>query len=123
MPTPRFIWHEPTGEGRNGFAIFRRAFDLAAVPASAVLRLFAADLPAELPQPTGYYGYGYSPYRAYGYGYSRPPVIVQRRTYVVPQYRYNNRPYYAPNARAGGYNNGGSYRNNGPGAGRSRGPR
>jgi hypothetical protein len=73
--------------------------------------------------PRPYYGYGYSPYRAYGYGYSRPPVIVQRRTYVVPQYRYNNRPYYAPNARAGGYNNGGSYRNNGQGAGRSRGPR
>jgi hypothetical protein len=64
------------------------------------------------PPPPGYYG------PRYGYGYRpyyRPPVIVQRRTYVVP--RYNNRPYYAPNARAGGYG-GGGYR-----GGRSRGPR
>lgn len=73
--------------------------------------------------PHPYYGYGYSPYNAYGYG--RPPVIVQRRTYVVPQtqYRYNNRPSYSPNARAGSYDNGGGFRSNGPGSGRSRGPR
>jgi hypothetical protein len=68
-----------------------------------------------------YYGYGYA--RPYGYGYSRPPVIVQRRTYVVPQYRYNNRSY-SPNARSGGgYGGNGGYRSNGGGGGRSRGPR
>ena len=69
--------------------------------------------------PRPYYNYGYRPY---GYGYQRPPVIVQRRTYVVPQSRYNNRPSYTPNARSGRYNNGG-YRSNGTGNGRSRGPR
>ena len=69
----------------------------------------------------GYYGYGYGPY---GY-YRRPPVIVQRRTYVVPRYRnYNNAPSYSPNARSGRYNKGGAYRNNGSAnSGRSRGPR
>lgn len=79
------------------------------------------------------YGYGYGPgyyaprpysnygYRPYGYGYRRPPVIVQRRNYVVPQSRYSNRSY-APNARSGAYNNRG-YRSNGPSTGRSRGPR
>ncbi|WP_460977022.1 hypothetical protein [Spirosoma knui] len=73
------------------------------------------------PPPPGYYGP--RPYYGYSYGprpyYRRPPVIVQRRTYVVPRYspRYNNRPSYNPNARAGGY---GNYRGNN---GRSRGPR
>jgi hypothetical protein len=75
-------------------------------------------------------GYGYGPgyYGArpyYNYGYRpayRRPVIVQRRTYVVPQSRYRGKPSYTPNARAGRYNNGG-YRSNGPGNGRSRGPR
>lgn len=71
--------------------------------------------------PRPYYNYGYRP-NGYGYGYRRPPVIVQRRTYVVPRSRYNSRPSYAPNARSGGYNNGG-YRSNGPGNSRSRGPR
>lgn len=74
----------------------------------------------------GYYGprYGYAPY---GY-YRRPPVIVQRRTYVVPRGRYyNSRPSYSPNARSnngGGYN--GGSRSYGPrynGSGGSRGPR
>ncbi|WP_080237590.1 hypothetical protein [Spirosoma rigui] len=77
------------------------------------------------------YGYGYGPgyygarpYYNYGYrpGYGRPPVIVQRRTYVVPQTRYRSNPSYSPNARSGRYDNGG-YRSNGPGNGRSRGPR
>ena len=77
------------------------------------------------------YGYGYGPgyygarpYSNYGYrpAYRRPPVIVQRRTYVVPQTRYRSAPSYTPNARAGRYDNGG-YRSNGPGNGRSRGPR
>jgi uncharacterized membrane protein YgcG len=80
----------------------------------------------------GYGGYGYGsgyygarPYysytRPYGYGYSRPPVIVQRRTYVVPQYRNNNNRGYSPNARSGGgYGGNGGYRG---GGGRSRGPR
>ena len=79
---------------------------------------------------TGGYGYGRPgyygarPYYGYGspYGYQRPPVIVQRRTYVTPQYRYNSRPSYSPNARSGGYGNGGGYRSYG-GGGRSRGPR
>ena len=85
----------------------------------------------------GYGGYGYGPgyygarpYYGYGYrapyGYGRPPVIVQRRTYVVPQYRYNNgAPGYAPNARSGGgYGGGGGYRSyGGGGGGHSRGPR
>lgn len=69
--------------------------------------------------PRPYYNYGYRPY---GYGYRRPPVVVQRRTYVVPRSRYNSRPSYTPNARSGGYNNGG-YRSNGSSNGRSRGPR
>lgn len=67
------------------------------------------------------YGYGY-PYSygppAYGYRYRRPPVIVQRRTYVNPPRVYNNgRGNYAPapNARMG--NGNGNY------GGRSRGPR
>jgi len=67
--------------------------------------------------PRPYYNYGYRPY-----AYRRPPVIVQRRTYVVPRLRYNSRPSYTPNARSGRYNNGG-YRNNGSSGGRSRGPR
>lgn len=66
-----------------------------------------------------YYNYGYRPH---GYGYQRPPVIVQRRTYVVPQSRYNSRPSYTPNARSGRYDNGG-YRSNGSSSGHSRGPR
>ena len=66
-----------------------------------------------------YSGYGYSPY---GYGYGRPPVIVQRRTYVVPQYR-NYGPSYSPNARSGGYGNGGFRGNGSGGGGHSRGPR
>lgn len=69
--------------------------------------------------PRPYYNYGYRPY---GYAYRRPPVIVQRRTYVVPRSGYNNRPSYSPNARSGRYDNGG-YRSNGSGNGRSRGPR
>ena len=72
--------------------------------------------------PRPYYNYGYRPYGNGGYGYGRPPVIVQRRTYVVPQNRYNNRPSYTPNARSGRYDNGG-YRSNGQGNGHSRGPR
>ena len=71
--------------------------------------------------PRPYYNYNYG-YRPYGYGYRRPPVIVQRRTYVIPRSRYNGRPSYTPNARSGGYNTGG-YRSNGPGNSRSRGPR
>ena len=69
--------------------------------------------------PRPYYNYGYRPY---GYGYQRPPVIVQRRTYVAPRYQNNSRPSYTPNARSGRYDNGG-YRSNGPGNSRSRGPR
>ena len=71
--------------------------------------------------PRPYYNYNYG-YRPYGYGYRRPPVIVQRRTYVVPQSRYNSRPSYSPNARSGRYDNGG-YRSNGSSSSRSRGPR
>ena len=64
-----------------------------------------------------YYGYGYRPY-----GYYRPaPVIVQRRTYVVPRTRYYSSP--SPNARSGsGSYNGGS-RSYSPRSGGSRGPR
>lgn len=73
----------------------------------------------------GYGYYGARPYYGYNYGYRpyayrRPPVIVQRRTYVVPRGRYYSRPSYTPNARSGRYDNGG-YRSNGNG--RSRGPR
>ncbi|QJW92468.1 hypothetical protein HNV11_23230 [Spirosoma taeanense] len=64
--------------------------------------------------PRPYYGYNYG-YRPYAY--RRPPVIIERRTYVTPRYRYNN----APNARAGVPN--GGYRGNNYNNGRSRGPR
>lgn len=64
--------------------------------------------------PRPYYGYNYG-YRPYGY--YRPPVIVQRPTYIIPRGGYYNRPY--PNARRN--YGGGSY--NGYGGGRSRGPR
>jgi len=69
-------------------------------------------------------GYGYGPgyyggaYRApYGY-YRRPPVIVQRRTYVVPRYS-------SPNARSygSGRNYGSSRSYGGRSGGSSRGPR
>ncbi len=74
--------------------------------------------------PPGYYGA--RPYYGYNYGYRpyayrRPPVIVQRRTYVVPRGRSYSRPSYTPNARSGRYDNGGYRSNNGNG--RSRGPR
>jgi len=63
-----------------------------------------------------YYGYGARPYNGYygGSYYRRPPVVVQRRTYVVPQRSYA-RPS-VPNARSG-Y---GGFRGS---SGRSRGPR
>lgn len=67
-------------------------------------------------RPNYNYNYGYRP----NYGYRRPPVIVQRNTYVVPRGRTYNRPSYSPNARSGRYDNGG-YRSNGNG--RTRGPR
>lgn len=71
--------------------------------------------------PRPYYNnYGYRPYA--GYGYRRPPVIVQRRTYIVPRNNNSNRPTYTPNARSGRYDNGG-YRSNGSTNSRSRGPR
>ncbi len=71
--------------------------------------------------PRPYYGFGYRPY---AYGYGGPPVIIQRRTYVMPRYRYNNRPPYAPNARSGGgYSNGNGYGGGGYRGGGSRGPR
>ncbi len=64
--------------------------------------------------PRPFYGYRHAPY---GF-YRRPPVIIDRRTYVVPRNRYNN----SPNARS--YN--GGYRSYGPrynGNSGSRGPR
>ncbi len=70
----------------------------------------------------GYYGRPYyGGYGGYGYynrpyGYYRPPVIVQRRTYIAPVPRYNPPRNYAPNGRIGG---GGNFN----GGGRSRGPR
>ncbi|RYC68281.1 hypothetical protein [Spirosoma sordidisoli] len=79
--------------------------------------------------PAPAYGYGYGPYygvRPYPPGYyRRPPVIVQRRTYVVPRGRYyNSRPSYSPNARSNnGYRGNNGYRSNGNAYGRSRGPR
>jgi hypothetical protein len=70
-------------------------------------------------RPNPYYG-GYGGYGYYNrpYGYYRPPVVVQRRTYITPAPRYNAPRNYAPNGRIGG---GGRF--NGGGGGRSRGPR
>lgn len=91
--------------------------------AGLLVMLMASCAPAYVGVGSGpAYGgyYGPRPYYNYNYGYRRPPVIVQRRTYVVPRTRYNSRPSYSPNARSGRYNNGG-YRSNG--TGRTRGPR
>jgi hypothetical protein len=65
----------------------------------------------------GYYGRPY--YNNYGYynrpyGYYRPPVIVQRRTYITPAPRYNAPRSYAPNGRVGGGFNGGGRSSRGP---------
>lgn len=64
-------------------------------------------------RPYGYYG-GYGYYNR-PYGYYRPPVVVQRRTYITPAPRYNAPRNYSPNGRVGG----GGFN----GGGRSRGPR
>lgn len=44
MQNSKYIWHDPSGAGRNVFAVFRRTFDLAARPRAAALHLFADDL-------------------------------------------------------------------------------
>ena len=36
-----YIWTEPTGAGRNIYALFRKSFELAEVPAQAPLTIFA----------------------------------------------------------------------------------
>ena len=41
MSSPLYVWTDSHGTGRNVFAIFRRTFQLSAVPKSAVLHLFA----------------------------------------------------------------------------------
>jgi hypothetical protein len=41
MPTPRYIWSDASGSGRNILAIFRREFRLARLPRSAPMQVFA----------------------------------------------------------------------------------
>ena len=100
-----FIWSDPRGSGRNLFRFFLKSFDLASVPASVPLHLFADSL-YRLRVNGRIIGYGparFAPMHPEYDTYNLAPWLVEGRNSILVEVHSRGVPCYqaAPGGRGG----------------------